>query len=123
MNDIDWSKIQHFKPSEFCCKCGCGKCDVNPQLVAALDLARSKAGVAFKINSGFRCQKHNAAVGAKPTSSHTLGYAADIAYTNGFNGIMILKALLPYFDRIGVGKDFIHVDVDPDKPSPTLWTY
>ena len=123
MNELDWSKIKHFKPEEFCCKCGCGRCDVHPQLVAALDLARSKAGVSFHINSGFRCQEHNAAVGAKPTSSHTLGLAADISYASGLKGIMILKALMPYFDRIGVGKDFIHVDVDHDKPSPTLWTY
>ena len=123
MDKMDWSKIRHFKPKEFCCKCGCGGCDVHPQLVAALDLARSKAGVPFKINSGFRCQKHNKNVGAKPTSSHTLGLAVDIAYANGSQGIKILKALTPYFDRIGVGKDFIHVDIDPDKPSPVMWTY
>lgn len=96
---------------------------MHPQLVSALDMARSKAGVPFKINSGFRCQKHNKNVGAKPTSSHTLGLAVDIAYANGSQGIKILKALIPYFDRIGVGKNFIHVDIDPDKPSPVMWTY
>ena len=123
MAEIDWLKIYHFKSEEFCCKCGCGGCDVHPQLVAALDLARSKAGVPFKINSGFRCQKHNKNVGAKPTSSHTLGLAVDIAYANGSQGIKILKALLPLFDRIGIGSNFIHVDIDPDKPSPAMWTY
>jgi zinc D-Ala-D-Ala carboxypeptidase len=123
MDTVDWSKIKHFTQNEFCCKCGCGKCDVHPQLVAALDLARSKAGVAFKINSGFRCYTHNKNVGAKPSSSHTLGLAVDIAYANGMQGLAILKALTPLFDRIGVGKNFIHVDIDPDKPSPVLWTY
>ena len=123
MNDIDWSKIRFFKPAEFCCKCGCGSCDVHPQLVVALDLARSKAGVPFKITSGFRCARHNFRVGGKLTSSHTKGLAADIAYADGQQGLLILKALLPYFDRIGVGADFIHVDIDPDKPSPVLWTY
>jgi zinc D-Ala-D-Ala carboxypeptidase len=123
MTEVDWSKIKHFTRNEFCCKCGCGGCDVHPQLVAALDLARTKAGVAFKVTSGFRCQKHNKNVGAKPTSSHTLGLAVDIEYKNGSLGIHILKALVPLFDRIGVGKNFIHVDIDPDKPSPVLWTY
>ena len=123
MNNVDWSKIKHFKPEEFCCKCGCGSCEVHPQLVAALDLARSHAGVPFKINSGFRCARHNFRVGGKSTSSHTAGLAADIAYADGRQGLLMLKALLPYFDRVGVGNGFIHVDIDPDKPSPTLWTY
>ena len=123
MESVDWSKIKNFKQSEFCCKCGCGRCDIHPQLVAALDMARTRAGVPFKVSSGFRCQKHNANVGGKPTSSHTSGLAVDIAYEDGFQGIKILKALLPYFDRVGVGKNFIHVDIDPDKPSPVLWTY
>lgn len=123
MDKMDWSKIKHFKPKEFCCKCGCGECKIHPQLVAALDMARTKANIPFKINSGFRCQKHNAAVGAKPTSSHTLGLAVDVAFANGLDGLIILKALLLYFDRVGVGAGFIHVDIDPDKPSPTLWTY
>ena len=123
MDKMDWSKIRHFKPKEFCCKCGCGSCEMNPQLIAALDMARAKAGVPFKVNSGFRCQKHNRAVGAKPTSSHTLGLAVDIAYADGSQGIKILKALVPFFDRIGIGSNFIHVDIDPDKPAPVMWTY
>ena len=28
----------------------------------------------------------------------------------------VLKALMRYFDRVGVDKNFIHVDNDPDKP-------
>ena len=123
MDKVDWSKIKHFKQKEFCCKCGCGGCDVHPQLVLALDLARTYAGIPFTISSGFRCQEHNANVGSKPTSSHTRGMAADIVYANGSDGLVMLKALLPYFDRVGVGDGFIHVDIDPDKPSPALWTY
>ena len=123
MDKMDWSKIRHFKPKEFCCKCGCGSCEMHPQLVAALDMARAKAGVPFKITSGFRCARYNFRVGGKLTSSHTKGLAADIAYADGRQGLLILKALLPYFDRVGVGADFIHVDIDPDKPSPVLWTY
>ena len=83
----------------------------------------TKAGIPFKINSGFRCHTHNKNVGGKITSSHTRGLAVDIAYANGLDGIKILKALTPYFDRIGVGSNFIHVDIDPDKPSPVMWTY
>ena len=96
---------------------------MHPQLIAALDMARAKAGVPFKVNSGFRCQKHNKAVGAKPTSSHTLGLAVDVAFADGTQGIKILKALMPFFDRIGIGSNFIHVDIDPNKPGPAMWVY
>lgn len=120
---IDWSKIKHFKQREFCCKCGCGYCDPHPQLVAALDLARSKSSVPFIISSGCRCDKHNNDVGGTKNSSHVIGYAVDLSYASGAIGIMLLKALTPFFDRIGVGKGFIHVDIDPAKPTPTLWTY
>lgn len=123
MDKVDWSKIKYFKQEEFCCKCGCGQCDVHPQLIAALDLARAHAGIPFTVSSGFRCQKHNASVGGKTTSSHTKGMAADIVYANGRDGLIILKALLPYFDRVGIGNGFIHVDIDPDKPAPVMWTY
>ena len=121
--DIDWSKIKHFKREEFCCKCGCGLCNPHPQLVRALDLARNKAMVPFKISSGCRCEKHNEAVGGTKSSSHITGYAVDLSYESGRIGIALLKALTPFFDRIGIGNGFIHIDIDPNKPSPTLWTY
>jgi len=36
----------------------------------------------------------------------------------------MIEALLDAdFTRIGIGKDFIHVDMDPNKEPNVMWTY
>ena len=36
----------------------------------------------------------------------------------------MLEALLDAgFNRVGIGESFIHVDIDGNKPSNTLWVY
>ncbi|WP_320169957.1 D-Ala-D-Ala carboxypeptidase family metallohydrolase [Maridesulfovibrio sp.] len=108
------------------CEC-CGVCDLVPGLLEQLDVARSLAGVPFTITSGFRCAEHNAAIGSKPTSSHVRGYAVDIAATSGPERAAILKGLIMAgFERIGIAKSFIHVDIDPEKlesMGPVTWVY
>lgn len=128
IRSIDWSKIRHFRKEEFECRCGCGACNINDQLVFALDLAREKSGTPFNISSGARCEVHNKKVGGVPGSSHVSSetkvcHAVDIKYSTPQEGASILKALTPYFDRIGIGSNFIHVDNDPKKNAPALWTY
>ena len=43
-----------------------------------LDPLREKYGSPIKVNSGYRCEKLNKAVGGSPTSQHRYGLAADI---------------------------------------------
>jgi uncharacterized protein YcbK (DUF882 family) len=89
-----------------------------------LDRARAVAGIPFKINSGFRTAAHNRKVGGVPSSSHTKGYAVDIAAPTSYERFAIVEALLKAgFTRIGVGKTFVHADNDPTKPQGTIWTY
>lgn len=114
--------MKNFKISEFACKCGCQEARMQPCLLNSIDHARELAGVPFVITSGYRCQKHNKAIGGVETSAHTRGYAADIA-VNLQSRDIILKACEKYFKRIGVASGFIHVDCDPDKPSPARWKY
>ena len=112
-----------FEDYEFECPC-CKQANISPLFVNCLDAARLRAGVPFKITSGYRCPNHNRAVGGSPTSSHMLGIAVDIAA--GASGIkfLIVKALIESgFTRIGIGKDFVHVDMDGMKPSNVMWTY
>ena len=68
---------QNFSRSEFMCKC-CGEAKVEPGLVAALQELRDLAGAPITVISGYRCPKHNAAVGGAKASQHMLGKAADI---------------------------------------------
>ncbi|MFV0481850.1 MAG: D-Ala-D-Ala carboxypeptidase family metallohydrolase [Campylobacteraceae bacterium] len=112
---------EHFKRAEFACKCGCGLNNISPLLVEKLEKARKRAGVKFAITSGCRCATHNEKVGGVEESSHVYGYAVDIALDDR-NWIFIIKALETEFDRIGIAKNFIHVDIDPRK-KPARWRY
>lgn len=48
-----------------------------------LDPLREKYGKPVKVNSGYRCPKHNLAVGGAMQSQHMKGEAADIAPMDG----------------------------------------
>ena len=112
----------HFEKWEFACKCGCGTNIISNTLVNKLDVARAISGVGFKINSGCRCENHNRSVGGSSTSSHKKGFAVDIKAEDSATRFRILKALIAVgFNRIGIYKTFIHVDIDPDKPSYLTW--
>jgi len=115
--------LRYFKLSEFECPC-CGENEIKTEFVERLDRARALADVPFRINSGYRCKEHNKAVGGKPSSSHLIGWASDIACLTSSARLKIVRALLDVgFDRIGVAKSFIHVDADPTKAPGVMWTY
>jgi uncharacterized protein YcbK (DUF882 family) len=118
------NSYKNFTVDEFACRCGCGKNHINPQLIAKLDNARDIACTPFVISSGYRCKTHNKKVGGSDTSSHTLGEAVDIKVNNSSDRQKILTALtLEGFDRIGIAKNFIHVDIDQNKPKNVTWVY
>lgn len=105
-----------FKDSEFLCKCGkCGRGIewMRAETLSKLYKARDLAGIPFTINSAYRCEVHNAAVGGKQQSAHLRGRAIDIDYTTPEQGFTILKALIDAgFTHIGINYDktFIHAD-------------
>ena len=70
--------VRFFKPEEFKCPC-CGQGSPAQMLVLWLDLFRAAWGYPVRINSGFRCEKHNKEVGGAEKSRHLIGCAADIA--------------------------------------------
>ena len=86
--------------------------------------ARKIAAVGFKITSGYRSPAHNEKVGGVPNSSHTLGHAVDIYAPTSRQKYLIINSLLQAgFNRIGVAKNFIHVDDDPSKNEDVIFTY
>ena len=114
---------RNFTSTEFECPC-CGRSEMDAGFIKRLQKARSKARMPFRINSGFRCVKHNATVGGVPTSSHLRGLAADISCRDSSKRYKIIEALMwAGLTRIGVADTFIHVDSDTVKRSPTMWTY
>lgn len=115
---------KYFKLSDFACKC-CGENKIDPVFVDMLEAARNFAGVPFVINSGYRCEKHNKAVGSS-ADNHPSGEAADISCTEGPMRMKIIEALIRAgFRRIGFHKSFIHADrMDQSHGRPqSFWPY
>jgi uncharacterized protein YcbK (DUF882 family) len=116
-------KSKYFKDKEFACKCGCGG-NIKPELLKKLHTARGKAQVPFHINSGYRCESYNLSLPKhSKTSSHLKGLAVDISAKDGATREKILSALFGVgFKRVGIDKEFIHVDIDKDKTN-SCWVY
>jgi uncharacterized protein YcbK (DUF882 family) len=94
-----------------------------------LDMAREKARTPFKINSGYRCKTkqailYNKGISSKTKSSHQLGIAVDIAIPGDATRSKIMWGLIQVgFTRFGIGKTWIHVDMDHNKNMNRIWVY
>lgn len=112
---------ENFKVKEFRCKCG--KCEallLDETLVTYLQKLRDHFGVSVNVNSGYRCEAHNKAVGGSSTSHHMRGMAADIRV----KGISP-KAVAQYAESIGIQRiglyegtqegEFVHIGSDTKK--------
>lgn len=85
--------MRNFVVGEFQCKC-CGELPENARsnevalVDNLLDQVRDVFGHEIKVNSGYRCPRHNAKVGGVKNSQHLTGEAADIcAETRGYRNI------------------------------------
>ena len=106
---------KYFKEIEF---------NMNEDFLIKLDEAREYAQIPFTINSAWRSIEDNKRVGGKPNSSHLKGLAVDIRVSNSRQRGLILEALRAVgFNRIGIAKSFIHVDMDYDKSQDVTWVY
>tara|TARA_R110000796_G_scaffold14463_5_gene47345 strand:+ start:1245 stop:1598 length:354 start_codon:yes stop_codon:yes gene_type:complete len=117
--------MRYFKISEFDSpdEAGSGK-NMSLEILSMLDVARKKFGKPIIINSGYRTIKHNAKVGGKAGSSHLEGLAADISCKNSLDRFKLEGILKEVgFNRIGVARTFIHVDIDKNKTPNVMWVY
>jgi len=90
--------------------------------VAMLQDIRDDARIAFTITSGYRCPEYQLEVDPKvPNSSHVRGMAVDIACTTSFNRYRIINAAVPRCNRIGIGKEHVHLDSDISLPPAVIW--
>jgi uncharacterized protein YcbK (DUF882 family) len=116
---------KHFRREEFACQGNdcCGHSSpISPVLLYALEKLRSLCGDrAIHVNSGFRCNKHNVAVGGSEGSQHTLGLAADIAVPHDMTPQQLanMAKIIPEIKGIGLYSTWVHVDVR--EGSPVWW--
>lgn len=98
--------------------------DIN--FVRKLDEAREIAGIPFKVNSGYRTPFHNTMVGGVESSSHMNipCCAVDIKAEDSRTRFLIISAAIQVgINRIGIGKNFIHLDADITKSQDVTWHY
>ncbi len=97
---------EHFSERELACR-HCGRVKVSCELMAALEELRRRKGRPLPIISGYRCPRHNRAVGGARRSQHVRGQAADIpalyataeeAWACGFTGIGTTKGWATHVD-------------------------
>lgn len=119
--------MKYFKPKEFYCKCGkCGKGieSMQPDFLVLLVEVREFADTPFAIMSSIRCKAHNEAVGGASGSAHMTGNAVDISCTDSARRFKIISAAIRCgIKRIGIAKNFIHLDNHPSLPQGVIWDY
>lgn len=108
MFSSDWFQLRYFTKDEF----------TQPErmdfdFLRALDEARDRAGLPFKITSSYRDDDLR--------SPHASGKAVDIQALHSYVRFRIVKSLFSVgFTRIGVYDRHVHVDTDG--PPNVLWT-
>ena len=112
----------NFKSTEFDChgKDCCTTTSVDPKLIEFCQNIRDHFDASVNINSGYRCDKHNAAVGGSSKSRHKSGQAADIRVT-GVKPAQVAE----YAEQIGIlgiglyetdsDGHFVHIDTRDTK--------
>ena len=104
---------KNFTVKEFACFDGTDTVFISLALVNLLQKIRDHFGKAVIINSAYRTEAHNKAIGGATYSQHKYGLAADI-HINGVTPKEIaayVETLMPSSGGIGIYKSFVHVDV------------
>lgn len=98
---------------------------LKEEFVRKLDIMREQCGFPFKIESGFRTQAQNDALADSVSdSAHLSGLAVDIRIVDSSKRFKLLQvAFNNGIRRIGIGRNFIHLDADNSKPQDVAWDY
>lgn len=78
----------------------------------------------IRIKSGYRSIAHNKKVGGKYNSEHLKGNAVDIHIKNNNERYTLIRlAIIVGFNRIGIGTNFLHLDISNTKSKEVVWLY
>lgn len=100
-----------MNPSDFLCHC-CNAEGADPELLARIADAEKIIGRALEITDGYRCPVGNRLLGGRRDTPHLDGHAAHIRADQADQRYAVLRAvILAGFRRIGIGGDYIHVDI------------
>lgn len=102
----------NFTPREIACR-GSGELLVDEAALDKLQALRDRLGAPLHLNSAYRSEAHNRAVGGSPKSQHRLGRGFDISLRTVTRQELTKAARLVGFTGIGQYDSFIHVDTGP----------
>jgi uncharacterized protein YcbK (DUF882 family) len=114
MNSDSQGKVkEHFRVREFACKDGSDLVLIDEKLADLLENIRKHFEKPVHINSGFRTESWNDAVGGKRYSKHLAGEAADIwvENTKPHDVALYADSVLGETGGIICYTNFVHVDV------------
>ena len=105
--------MKNFSLNEFRCKC-CKELPADAWMYVehlvnnVLDPVRDAFGKPIKVNSGYRCEKHNKEVGGAKNSQHLCGQATDVHCEDNRK---LAKVIVENgrFDQLILYPTFIHV--------------
>lgn len=112
----------HFTDAELRCRCCCATL-CTPGLLDALETFRAAVRHPVIVDSAYRCEGHNRAIGGAPHSQHVRGNAADIR-VEGMTPAQLEAAARTVPAIRGIGRSdshgFLHIDV---RETPVHWCY
>lgn len=116
---------KYFKEAEFKrCTPSCSLQNMDQAFMQTLDALRAQAGIPLVLNCAYRSRAWDLSKGRNGNSAHTRGKAADIRCNASDTRMKIVKAALALgIKRIGIGKNFVHVDTDTSLPQNVIWHY
>lgn len=99
--------------------------ELDPTWRALCDKMRGECGFPWKITSGYRTKEENDVLqNSVDGSAHISRLACDIYCVDSTKRDKIVNvAKANGITRIGIGKTFVHLDIDKSKPQNVMWTY
>lgn len=117
----------YFKEEEFTkLTPSCHISDMHEALLWRLDKLRAAVGQPFVITSAYRSPEWDIAKGRSGQGPHTKGLAVDISCPDSYFTRRVLEEALrrkDYWHGIGIGKNFIHLDIMYRQSGPLVWGY
>lgn len=112
--DGEKSVSTNFKVKEFKSRT-CPVVFIDGELIRVLQGLRAVLGCPINVNSGYRTETHNKAVGGSTNSAHLLGKAADISCGTIPAKKVAQIAYREYGKQIAIGlhekENYVHIDV------------
>lgn len=113
--------MRYFTIEEMRCK-HCKQVVLDNEFMWLMEGLRERVGEPLIINSWYRCEEHDREIGGE--GNHPTGRAADIyCESSRLRDLILDHARQLGVRRVGIGKDFLHIDICRDKPQGVVWVY